>query len=184
MAIPGPCVMAIAGDGDLPSVLRVPDAAMQKRLEPRQIPASLDARLPQTFRTHRGPRLGRIARHDVLDGGRVARPSRSVALPPHQSFLCQPLAETSSPFLLGAAITASARRRSVTIRCGPSMLAHPRSRVACTTSERMECQASIGTSHGLCHPCSQKTRSQLSIDLQKRNWKFEAGFHEHTSVSL
>src|SRR5262249_54846360 len=40
---------------------------------------------------------------------------------------------------------------SVASCCCPSMIAHPRSRVACTTSERMVCRASIGTSHGLCH---------------------------------
>jgi hypothetical protein len=115
------------------------------------MPASLDAHLPRTCQTHLAPRLGRIARHDVLDGGRVARPSRSVALQPRQSFFRQPLSETSSAILLDVAITASARMLSVAIRCCPSMIAHPRSRVACTTSECMECRASIGKSHGLCH---------------------------------
>jgi hypothetical protein len=52
----------------------------------------------------------------------------------------------------------------VAIRCCPSMIVHPRSRVACTTSERMECQASIGKSHGLCHrllrpPCRPRPTS-------------------------
>ena len=26
--------------------------------------------------------------------------------------------------------------------------------------------------------------TRQAIDLQKRNWKFEAGFHKHTGVSL
>jgi hypothetical protein len=77
--------------------------------------------------------------------------SRSVALQPRQHLLRQPRAETPSAHLLGCAITASARMRSVAIRCGPSMSAHARSLVACTTSERMECRARRGTSHGLFH---------------------------------
>src|SRR5262249_31986245 len=45
MDIPGQGVMAFAVGGDLPRVLSVPDAAMQRRLKPRQMPASLHARL-------------------------------------------------------------------------------------------------------------------------------------------
>jgi len=33
--------------------------------------------------------------------------------------------------------------------------------------------------------CAQlPVNSRYIIDLQKRNWKFEAGFHKHTGVSL
>ena len=44
----------------------------------RRDAAARDAHLPQPFRNYPGPRRGRIARPDVLEGGRVVRPSRAV----------------------------------------------------------------------------------------------------------
>jgi hypothetical protein len=124
MDLPCQCGMAVAVGGDLQSVRRVPEAAMQRRLEQHQMPESRDARLPQTLWKHPSPRLGRLSRHDVLDGGRVAQTSRAVARPP---LLRQPLAETLSASLVGFAITANARMLSVAIHCCLSMIAHARS---------------------------------------------------------
>jgi hypothetical protein len=151
MELPCPCVLAVAVGGDRQSVRRVPSAAMPRRLAPRQRPASRDARLPQTLRDHPGPRLGRMARPDVRDGGRVAQPSRAVARQPRQPLWRQPRAAIPSARLVGCANTASARTRSVAIRCGPSRIAHAPALVACTTNERMECRARRGTSYGLFH---------------------------------
>jgi hypothetical protein len=100
----------------------VPTAAMPRWRKPCQRPASRDAQpppdVPGTSRST--PRQDGLARRPR---GWPSRTAVSSGRLPCQPLVRQPRAATPSARLVDVASTASARRRSVAIRCCPSMIA-------------------------------------------------------------